>query len=313
MQDNFLTKKLLSDFIKKQALNSGFFDCGISRAKHLPNDEKRMEIWLSENMNAGMSYLERNKEKRYNPSLLVENSKSVISVLYNYFPEKIIETEENYRIAKYAYGKDYHYVIKEKLRTLVNEIEKKTGNFNFRVFVDSAPVLDRAWARESGLGFTGKNTSLINKKGGSYFFIGHIICDLDLDNKSKAVANSCGTCTKCIQACPTNALEPFKLDANKCISYLTIENKGDIPLEFKGKMNNYIFGCDICTDVCPWNRFAKPNNESAFIPKDELVAMRKNEWNNLRKEDFNKLFKGTAFERAGFDGLKRNINFVKES
>jgi len=313
MQDSFLTKKLLSDFIKKEALNAGFFDCGISAVKHLPNDEKRMEMWLNNNMNADMLYLERNKEKRYNPALLVENSKSIISVLYTYYPEKIIDTENNFRISKYAYGEDYHYVIKNKLRVIANEIEKKTGKFNYRVFVDSAPVLDRAWARESGLGFTGKNTSLINKKGGSYFFIGHIICDLDLDYESKAVANSCGTCTKCIQACPTNALEPFKLDANKCISYLTIENKGEIPNEFKDKMNNYIFGCDICTDVCPWNRFAKPTKEVAFKPKEELMAMRKNDWINLDKSKFNKLFKGTAFERAGFDGLKRNINFVKES
>ncbi|PLX05042.1 MAG: tRNA epoxyqueuosine(34) reductase QueG [Marinilabiliales bacterium] len=313
MQDGFLTKKLLSDFIKKEALNSGFFDCGISPVKHLPYDEKRMEMWLTDNMNAGMSYLERNKEKRYNPALLVENSKSIISVLYSYLPEKIIDPENNFRISKYAYGKDYHYVIKDKLRVLANEIEKKAGKFNYRVFVDSAPVLDRAWARESGLGFTGKNTSLINKKGGSYFFIGHIICDLDLDYESKAVANSCGTCTKCIQACPTDALQPFKLDANKCISYLTIENKGEIPNEFKGKMNNFIFGCDICTDVCPWNRFAKPTKEIAFKPKEELMTMRKNDWIDLDKSKFNKLFKGTAFERAGFDGLKRNINFVKES
>lgn len=311
MQNSFLTKKLLSDFIKKEAVNSGFFDCGISPVKHLPNDQKRMEMWLADKMNAGMSYLERNKEKRYNPALLVENSKSVITVLYNYFPDKLMETEDNFRIAKYAYGNDYHHIIKDKLRVLADEIKSKTGDFGFRVFVDSAPVLDRAWARESGLGFTGKNTSLINKKGGSYFFIGHIICDLDLDYENKAVANSCGTCTKCIQACPTNALEPFKLDANRCISYLTIENKGVIPSEFKGKMNNYIFGCDICTDICPWNRFAKPNNEIAFKPKEELAAMRKNDWINLDKSKFNKLFKGTAFERAGFDGLMRNINFVK--
>jgi epoxyqueuosine reductase len=313
MQGNFLSKKLLSGLIKDEALKAGFFDCGISKATHLPNDEKRMEIWLAEGKNAGMSYLEKNKEKRYDPSLLVEGAKSIISVLYNYFPSVLIQTEDNLKIAKYAYGNDYHYVMKRKLNGLLEVIESRTGKLNSRIFVDSAPVLDRAWARESGLGYTGKNTTLINKKGGSYFFIGHIIIDFELDYENKSVANSCGTCTKCIQACPTDALEPFKLDAKRCISYLTIENRGEIPAGFKGKFKNYIFGCDICMDVCPWNRFARPNTETAFLPKKELLEMRKQDWINLEKPKFNSLFKGTAFERTGFKGLKRNIAFVTDN
>ncbi|NOY51610.1 MAG: tRNA epoxyqueuosine(34) reductase QueG [Chlorobi bacterium] len=313
MQGDFLSKKLLSDLIKSEALKAGFLDCGISRARHLPKDEKRMEIWLAEGKNAGMSYLEKNKMKRYNPSLLVDGAKSVISVLYNYFPSVLMQTEDSYKIAKYAYGNDYHYVMKNKLASLLNIIESRTGKINSRIFVDSAPVLDRAWARESGLGYIGKNTALINKKAGSYFFIGHLIIDYELDYKNKPVANSCGTCTKCVQACPTDALEPFKLDANKCISYLTIENRGEIPAGFKGKFENYIFGCDICMDICPWNRFAKPNTETAFEPKQELLEMRKQDWINLDKPKFNSLFKGTALERSGFKGLKRNIAFVADN
>ncbi len=313
MQGDFLSKKLLSDFIKREAEKAGFFDCGISRARHLPKDEKRMEIWLDEGKNAAMSYLEKNKEKRYDPTLLVEGAKSIISVLYNYFPSGLMMAEDGFRIAKYAYGNDYHYIIKNKLASLLSVIESRTGKVNSRIFVDSAPVLDRAWARESGLGYTGKNTTLINKKGGSYFFIGHLIIDYELDYENKSVANSCGICTKCIQACPTDALEPFKLDANRCISYLTIENRGEIPAGFKGKFENYIFGCDICMDICPWNCFAKPNTETAFEPKQELLEMRKQDWVNLDKPKFNSLFKGTALERSGFKGLKRNIAFVADN
>lgn len=310
MDSGFTVKQSLSEFIRTEALKLGFFDCGFSKATHLPNDEKRMEIWLNDGKNADMSYLERNREKRYNPSLLVEESKTVITVLFNFYPSEKLEENDNYKISKYAYGKDYHYIIKDKLRLLLQKIEEKTGERKARVFTDSAPVLDRAWARESGLGYVGKNTTLINKKGGSFFFIGHIILDLEIDYVAKSVANSCGTCTKCIQACPTEALEPFKLDANKCISFLTIENRGEIPEEFKGKLKNYIFGCDICMDVCPWNRFALPNSESLFRPSAELLEMRKADWETLDKVKFNSLFKGSAVERAGFKGLKRNINFV---
>ncbi len=312
METNFLLGKSLGEFIKKEADTLGFFDCGFSSARHLPYDEKRMEIWLDEGKNAEMGYLERNREKRYNPTLLVEGAKSLITVLFNYYPSNILEEIDNYKISKYTYGKDYHYIIKAKLKELLLKIEDKTGKRKSRIFIDSAPVLDKAWARESGLGYIGKNTILINKKGGSFFFIGHIIIDIEIISEIKTVTNSCGTCTKCIQACPTNALEPFKLDANKCISYLTIENKGDIPNTFRGKFEDYIFGCDICMDVCPWNRFATPNKEILFQPSEDLKKMQKKDWENLNKEKFDALFKGTAVERTGFKGLKRNIDFVKE-
>jgi len=313
METNFLLNLSLSEFIKTEALTLGFFDCGFSPARHLPNDEKRMEIWLSEGKNAAMDYLERNREKRYNPNLLVEGAKTIITVLFNYYPSVKLEETDNFKISKYAYGKDYHYIIKDKLKTLLLKIEQKTGERSARIFVDSAPVLDKAWARESGLGYIGKNTTLINKNGGSFFFIGHIIIDIKIENEIKAVANSCGTCTKCIQACLTDALEPFKLDANKCISYLTIENKGDIPETFMGKFEDYIFGCDICMDVCPWNRFSAPNNLILLQPSEDLRKMRKKDWKNLSQETFKALFKGTAVERTGFKGLKRNIDFVKHN
>jgi len=313
MKNSFLTANLLGEFVRSEAKKLGFFDCGFSKARHLPNDERRMEIWLGEGRNAEMSYLERNREKRYNPQVLVEDAKTVITVLFNFYPSKEIERKNNYRISKYAYGKDYHYIIKDKLKTLLGKIEEKTGERKFRIFTDSAPVLDRAWARESGLGYIGKNTTLINKEGGSFFFIGHIILDLEIEWQSKSVMNSCGTCTKCIQACPTNALEPFKLDARKCISYLTIENRGEIPEEFKGQFEDYILGCDICMDVCPWNRFATPNNEGLFQPTEELQEMRKVDWEQLSKEKFKELFKGTAVERTGFKGLVRNIDFLSNS
>lgn len=310
MDPGFMVNQTLSEFIRTEALNLGFFDCGFSKSRHLPYDERRMELWLKDGKNADMSYLERNREKRYNPGLLVEESKTVITVLLNFYPSEKLEETNNYKISKYAYGKDYHYIIKDNLKLLLLKIEEKTGKRKARIFTDSAPVLDRAWARESGLGFVGKNTTLINKKGGSFFFIGHIILDLEIDYEAMSVANGCGSCTKCIQACPTDALEPFKLDARKCISYLTIENRGEIPQEFSGKFNDYILGCDICMDVCPWNRFAIPNTEVLFQPSAELLEMRKTDWENLDKKKFNSLFKGSAVERAGFKGLKRNINFV---
>ncbi len=313
MDNSFLTGNLLGEFVRSEAKKLGFFDCGFSKARHLPKDERRMEIWLGEGRNAEMSYLERNREKRYNPQVLVEDAKTVITVLFNFYPSKEIERENNYRISKYAYGKDYHYIIKDKLKTLLGKIEEKTGERKARIFTDSAPVLDRAWARESGLGYIGKNTTLINKEGGSFFFIGHILLDLEIEWQAKSVMTSCGTCTKCIRACPTNALEPFKLDARKCISYLTIENKGDIPKEFKGQFEDYIFGCDICMDVCPWNRFATPNKEVLFQPSEELQEMRKPDWDQLSKDKFKILFKGTAVERTGFKGLKRNIDFLSGS
>ncbi len=272
-----------------------------------------MEAWLAKGMHGNMHYLEKNKEKRYNPSKLVDNARSVITVLYNYYPNEKLPENDNYKLSKYAYGKDYHYIIKEKLRALLAAVEEKTGRRTARIFVDSAPVLDRAWARQSGLGFIGKNTMLINKKTGSFYFIGHIIIDLELDYDNPETGNYCGTCTLCIDACPTQALQPFQLDARKCISYITIENRDKIPEDFRGKMNNWIFGCDICQDVCPWNRFSIPHTEPLFEPSEALASMKKVNWESLDKSQFKTLFKNSAVERAGFNGLKRNIDFVAEN
>jgi len=302
-----------SSFIKEKARQLGFFECGISKASHLIDDELRMEKWLDEGMHGEMSYLERNKEKRYNPTKLVEGTKSIISVLYPYAPEQKLMEVDNYKISTYAYGVDYHGVVKDKLFQLLHKIEEITGKRNARIFVDSAPVLDRAWTHKSGLGFIGKNTMLINRKGGSFFFIGHIFIDLELVyDQNVAEKNFCGSCTLCINACPTEALEPFKLDARKCISYLTIENKKNIPVEFKSKFNHWIFGCDICQDVCPWNRNSEIHQEPLFKLTEELIAIRKSDWQNLSEEQFNKLFENSAVKRAGYEGLKRNIKYLEE-
>ena len=303
----------LSAFIKSQAIQLGFTDCGISKTGYLAEAKQKMESWLADGLNGEMEYLEKNREKRYNPALLVEDAKSVITVLYNYYPEEKLETTNNFQLSKYAYGKDYHYIIKDKLWKLLQQIEEKAGKRKARVFVDSAPVLDRAWAQKSGLGFIGKNTLLINKKGGSFFFIGHIILDLELDYEESSPANYCGTCTLCIDACPTGALEAFRVDARKCISYLSIEYRGSaLPQEMKDNFNDWIFGCDICQDVCPWNRFAQAHNEPLFGLSNELRQMRKADWKKMDKPKFRQLFKGSAVERAGFKGLKRNIDFLTD-
>lgn len=307
-----LKKQSLSNLIKSRAKELDFFDCGISKAEFLPKEAVKMEEWLLRGNNAEMSYLERNKEKRYNPTLLVDNAKSVITVLYNYFPKKELSHTNNYKISKYAYGKDYHYIIKEKLTQLLNVIEENTKVENARVFTDSAPILDRSWARKSGLGYIGKNTLLINRKGGSFFFIGHIIIDVELQyEKSVDPVSYCGSCTKCIDACPTNAIKENYVDARSCISYLTIEHRGELPQSLAGNFNNMIFGCDICQDVCPWNRFSSPHNEPLFEPSEELLSMNKQNFDNLDKPHFKKLFKNTAVMRTGYKGLVRNIDFVE--
>jgi epoxyqueuosine reductase len=302
----------LTDFIKNEAENLRFFACGISKARHLPDHQKRVENWLEQGMQGEMSYLERNKEKRYDPTKLIEGAKSIVTVLLSYFPEELLPQKDNFQLSKYAYGKDYHVVMKDKLHLLVQKIEEKTGKTNSRTFVDSAPVLDRAWAHKSGLGFIGKNTMLINRKGGSFFFIGHIITDLELEyEKAEPEKNFCGNCTLCLKACPTEALNPYELDARKCISYLTIEHRSGLPVELKDKFENWIFGCDICQDVCPWNRFADQNNEALFKPVDALINMNKNDWRALEKSTFDTLFSESAVMRAGYDGLKRNIDFLE--
>ncbi|MAE08421.1 MAG: tRNA epoxyqueuosine(34) reductase QueG [Bacteroidetes bacterium] len=312
MPQHSLSKQYLSSLIKTQAKSDGFFDCGISKAEYLKDDATNMEEWLSQGYNGEMGYLKRNKEKRYNPVLLVENAKSVITVLYNYYSRQNLSKTDNYKISRYAYGEDYHYVIKDKLHKLLGTIKEKVGNCNARVFVDSAPVLDRAWARRSGLGFVGKNTLIINKKGGSFFFIGHIIIDLELQYENDVdPLTYCGSCTKCIDACPTSAIKENYVDARSCLSYLTIEYTGELPMELKDRFNDWVFGCDICQDVCPWNRFSSPHEEPLFEPSENLLNMRKPQWKEMGKPEFNNLFKNSAVQRTGYFGLKRNIDFLK--
>ena len=303
-----------SAWIVAEAEKLGFDACGIACATALDEESSHVEQWLAEEHEGEMAYLTRNKEKRYDPRLLVEGTKSIITVLYNYFPKQTIGDGEHFKIAKYAYGADYHDVLKNKMRQLLELIESQTGKLEgTRVFVDSAPVLDRAWAVRCGLGFIGKNTTLIHPKKGSFFFIGHLFLPIELAETGKTLSNHCGHCTKCLDACPTGALEsPFHIDARKCISYLTIEYKGSLVGLDPNSFNGWMYGCDICQDVCPYNRFSLPNLEPQFQPSEPLKAMRENDWKNLTKADFDTLFKHSAVQRAGFEGLKRNIKFISE-
>ena len=302
----------LSEWIVAEATQLGFDACGISRATLLEKESAHVEQWLDNQHEGEMSYLNRNKEKRYDPRLLVEGTKSIVTVLYNYFPKQKLSEGDNFKIAKYAYGADYHEVLKQKMHLLLEHVETRAGKLEgCRVFVDSAPVLDRAWAVKCGLGFIGKNTTLIHPKKGSFFFIGHLFLPLDLTETGQELSNRCGRCTKCLDACPTGALEaPFHIDARKCLSYLTIEYKGSLEGQDKSKFNNWIYGCDMCQDVCPYNRFSLPNSELEFQPSERLLAMRKTDWQNLTQAEFEVLFKRSAVKRAGFEGLKRNIDFI---
>lgn len=303
-------KKRNSQLIKRLAKQIGFSSCGISRARFLHEEEKNFEDWLKQGYQGTMSYLERNFDKRLDPTKLVPGAKSIISLTFNYFPTKKKFNDNSFLISKYAYGKDYHIIIKDKLKELFSQMKKEVGDIEGRVFVDSAPIHERAWAKISGLGWIGKNSLLLNKKMGSYFFLAEIICDLDLEYDS-TVSDHCGTCTKCIDACPTDAITQAQVvDANRCISYLTIENKNEIPKELSKSFNNYIFGCDICQDVCPWNKFSTSHNEKEFLPKEEFSKMSKKDWQELTHETFNKIFKNSAVKRAKFQGLKRNIKAV---
>lgn len=315
----------LSKWIVAEAERMGFDACGIAQATWLEDESVHVEHWLDGGYEGEMGYLTRNREKRYDPRLLAEGTKSIVTVLYNYFPKKAI-VGNRFKIAKYAYGTDYHEVLKRKMRMLLQRIEAQSGKLDgVRIFVDSAPVLDRAWAVRCGLGFIGKNTMLIHPvragatsenrqqpaAGGSYFFIGHLFLPIELAETGQLMTNRCGHCTKCLDACPTGALEaPFHIDARKCISYLTIEYKGKHesvnPECFKG----WIYGCDICQDVCPYNRYALPNNEPEFQPSEKLLSMREEDWRRLDAADFDLLFKHSAVQRAGFEGLKRNIDFI---
>lgn len=296
--------------VKKKAKKYGFMGCGISKAGFLEQDARALEDFLKKAYHGEMHYMENHFDKRLDPTLLVPGSKSVISLSYNYYPEEKIESLDNFKISKYAYGFDYHEVIKDILRDLVAELQEEIGDFGFRIFVDSAPVLERSWARKSGLGWIGKNANLITKQRGSFFFLAEIICDLDL-MVDHPVTDHCGSCRKCIDACPTGAIVSEKIiDGSKCISYATIELKNEIPKDFQNKMQDWMFGCDICQDVCPWNRFSKPHAQKAFLPNPKLKAMKKNEWRELTQELFSEIFRKSPVKRAKFSGLKRNIEFL---
>ena len=285
--------------------------CGISKAGFLEEEAPRLENWLNNNMHGQMSYMENYFDKRLDPRLLVDGAKSVISLLLNYFPSDF-QNGDSYKISKYAYGEDYHFVIKDKLKELLYFIQTEIGEVNGRAFVDSAPVLDKAWAAKSGLGWIGKNSNLITQKVGSFYFIAELIVDLELEYDTPTT-DHCGTCTACIDACPTEAIvAPYVVDGSKCISYFTIELKDNLPNEMKGKFDDWMFGCDVCQDVCPWNRFSKPHIESRFQPNNEILQFTKSDWEEITVDTFQKVFKNSAIKRTKYDGLVRNISFLKE-
>ncbi|WP_040279206.1 tRNA epoxyqueuosine(34) reductase QueG [Psychroserpens damuponensis] len=303
-------KSKYSQLIKDEAQRLGFLSCGISPSGFLEEEAPRLEKWLKNNAHGEMRYMENHFDKRLDPTKLVEGSKSVISLLLNYFPSEI-QNPESYQLSKYAYGTDYHFVIKDKLKELLHTIQTEIGDVNGRAFVDSAPVLDKAWAAKSGLGWIGKHSNLLTQKVGSFYFIAELIIDLELEY-DHIVSDHCGTCTACIDACPTEAItEPYVVDGSKCISYFTIELKDNIPSEVKGKFNDWMFGCDICQDVCPWNRFSKAHSEPLFNPHPELLDMTKKDWEEITQDTFSKVFQKSAVKRTKFSGLQRNINFLK--
>ncbi len=300
-----------SELVKQIAYRHGFFFCGISKAGFLEEEAPRLESWLLDQKNGTMSWMENHFDKRLDPTLLVPGAKSVVSVALNYFqPEKQHDPEAP-KLSMYAFGRDYHKVIKKKLKQMMADVQDEIGHVEGRAFVDSAPVMDKAWAKKAGIGWMGKNTNIISKKAGSYFFLAELIIDLELA-EDQSTKDYCGSCTRCLDACPTDALyAPYELDATKCISYLTIELRERIPEEFKGKLENWAYGCDICQEVCPWNRLSTPNRISDFNPKNELLNMTKGEWEELTSEVFDDLFQGSAVKRTKFEGLSRNILFLK--
>jgi epoxyqueuosine reductase len=296
--------------IKTEAKRLGFLSCGISKSDFLEEEAPRLEKWLSNNMHGEMGYMENHFDKRLDPRLLVEGSKSVISLLLNYFPEET-QVTDSYKISKYAYGQDYHHIIKSKLKQLQEFITEEIGEVNGRAFVDSAPVLDKAWAAKSGLGWIGKNSNLLTQQVGSFYFIAELIVDIELEYDHR-VTDHCGTCTACLDACPTQAIvEPYVVDGSKCISYFTIELKNELPIDVKGSFDDWMFGCDVCQDVCPWNRFSKPHKEPLFNPNPELLSMTKKDWEEITEDVFQKVFKKSAVKRTKFAGLTRNIDFLK--
>lgn len=304
-------KERYTALVKKEAQQLGFDFCGISKVEFLEEEAPRLESWLNKNYHGSMSYMANYFDKRLNPQLLVPGAKSVISLLFNYYPAERQTHNDAPKISKYAYGNDYHKVIKDKLFTLINNLREQIGDIEGRVFVDSAPVLDKAWAKKSGLGWMGKNTTIINKNNGSFYFIAELITDLELIADGP-VKDFCGTCTRCIDACPTDALvNPYELDGSKCISYFTIELKDSIPKEMAGKFEDWAFGCDICQDVCPWNRFAKPHKNEGLQANSAMLQLTKDEWYELTEDVFKNIFKKSAVKRTKYAGLMRNLEFIK--
>lgn len=305
-----MDKALHTRLIKEEARRLGFSFCGVSKAGFLDDEARRLERWLQQGMHGQMGYMENHFDKRLDPTKLVEGAKSVVSFLYNYYTPQQQQHADAPKISKYAYQTDYHFVVKDKLKQLLQFITDTIGEVHGRAFVDSAPVMERAWAKKSGLGWTGKHTLLINKQRGSYFFLGELIIDLELEPDAP-IKDYCGTCTACIDACPTEAITPYWVDGSKCISYLTIELKDEIPAEFKGKMDNWAFGCDICQQVCPWNRFSQPHNEPEFEPHPDLMTMDARQWYEITEDVFKQLFKNSPVKRTGYKGLKRTLTFLK--
>lgn len=303
-----------SGIVKTAAVKYGFDFCGIAKAVKLDEDARRLEKWLQQGMQGNMQYMERYFDLRTDPSLLVPGAKSVITLLKNYYPSAKQQTSSP-KISKYAYGNDYHEVIKEKLNLFLDELKEKIGDINGRGFIDSAPVLERSWAQRSGLGWIGKNGNLIHKQSGSFFFIATLITDVEMDYDDPVAKDFCGSCTRCIDACPTEAIQPDKvINGSKCISYFTIELKELlIPDEMKGKFDNWMFGCDICQDVCPWNRFSKPHNEIAFSPIPEIINFSTKEWEEMTEESFKKIFKYSPLKRSKFKGIQRNLKFLSST
>ena len=305
-------KTQYTNLIKTEAKRLGFLSCGVSRAEFLEEEAPKLESWLNQNKHGKMQYMENHFDKRLDPTLLVEGSKSVVSLTYNYFSEQLQHDSEAPKISTYAYGMDYHYVLKNKLNQLLEFIKEEIGDVHGRAFVDSAPILEKAWAKKSGLGWIGKHSNMLTQKVGSFYFIAELIIDLELE-PDHAVTDHCGSCTACIDACPTDAItEPYKVDGSKCISYFTIELKENIPTDVGGKLDNRMFGCDVCQDVCPWNRFSKQHNEPLFNPKPELLSMTKKDWEEITQETFNKVFKNSAVKRTKYSGLTRNIRFLNQ-
>lgn len=310
MSSQFAEKR--AEIVKAKAKTLGFDFCGIAKAEFLEEEAPRLESWLKQGMHGQMQYMENHFDKRLDPTKLVEGARSVVTLLYNYYPEHDLNQSDNYKISKYAYGKDYHFVIKDKLKSLVQLLQEEIGEINGRVFVDSAPVMERAWAKRSGVGWVGKNSLLLTKQRGSFFFLAELITDLELAPDGP-IKDYCGTCTRCIDACPTDAIAtPYVVDGSKCISYYTIELKEEILQEAQGKFDNWIFGCDICQDVCPWNRHARPHQEPAFLPHPELENMNKRDWEELTEDVFRKIFRKSAVKRTKFKGLQRNIRFAAD-